>query len=161
MISIIAAMSKNHVIGKNNKLPWYLPADLRHFKKITTAKPIIMGRKTFESIGKKPLPERKNIIITRDENYQAEGCTVTNSLNDAIKAAGNTTEIMIVGGSQIYKQALEVADRMYITIIDEKFEGDAFFPEWDEQAWQEISREDFSADEKNRYDFSFVTFEKR
>ncbi len=149
-------MSRNMVIGKNNKLPWKLSADLKRFRKITSGKPVIMGRKTFESIGR-PLPNRINIIITRDSNYKAEGCVIANSAADALKAAKNHDEIMIIGGEQIFKEFLPIANRMYLTLIDEDFEGDAHFPEYDKNKWKEVSRE---AHEDNSLKYSFVNLEK-
>ena len=126
IISLIAAIGKNRVIGKSNALPWKLPADMKHFQAMTKGKPVIMGRKTFESIGR-PLPDRINIIITRDENYKAEGCIVAHSMEEALKAAENHKEAMIIGGSQIYKEFLPKANKMYLTSIDADFEGDAYF----------------------------------
>lgn len=127
-ISIIAAISKNGVIGNNNKLLWHIPEDFARFKKITSGHPVIMGRKTFESIGK-PLSNRTNIIITRDENYKTEGCLVVHSLEEAIKLA-NGKKIFIIGGGQIYKQAITFADKLYLTVIKKDFSGDTYFPDY-------------------------------
>ena len=160
LISIIAAMSKNRVIGKDNVLPWHLPADLKHFKKLTLGKPIIMGRKTYASIGK-PLPERHNIIITRESNLELPGCTVVNSVEEALQAAGDCDEVMVIGGCEIYKQFLPLANRLYLTLVHSTIEGDTFFPELDETKWEEVSRENFEADEKNSYTYSFLSCHSR
>jgi len=161
-ISAIVAMSKNRSIGKNNRLLWHLPADLRHFKQLTTGHPILMGRKTYESIGK-PLPNRQNIIITRDLGFTAPGCDVTHSLDEAINVAAKNNdqaEIFVIGGAEIYRQSLPHIQRIYLTIVHEQFEGDVFFPALNANEWQEISREDHQADEKNAYAYSFVIIEK-
>ena len=160
IISLIAAMGKNRVIGKDNSLIWKLPADMEYFREKTTGKPVVMGRKTFESIGR-PLPNRKNIIITRDENYKAEGCVVVHSVDEALKAAEDAEEVMVIGGSQIYKEFFPRANKMYLTFIDEEFEGDTFFPEWDKEEWKEVSREEHDKDEKNSYNYVFVEFERK
>ncbi|UTW54429.1 type 3 dihydrofolate reductase [Kordiimonas sp. SCSIO 12610] len=143
-ISCIAAMASNNVIGLNNQMPWHLPADLKHFKSITLSKPIIMGRKTFESIGR-PLPGRTNIVITRNKGWHADGVTNASSLSDAIELARRlpeaVDEIMIIGGGQVYKEALPLADRLYITEISLETEGDAFFPKIDQSIWRETARE--------------------
>lgn len=157
-ISLIAAMANNHVIGRNNSLPWHLPADLNHFKNVTMGKPIVMGRKTFESIGK-PLPGRQNIIVTHDKMYQATGCTIINSI-DHIKLVSDALEIMVIGGAEIYKQLLPQAQRLYLTYVHTDVTGDSYFPQWQANEWQEISREDHLADENNKYDYSFVILEK-
>lgn len=131
MISLIVAHDKNRVIGLNNDMPWHLPGDLAYFKRITMGKPIIMGRNTFESIGK-PLPGRKNIIITRNLNYEVPGSIVVHSLEEALKVAETEhEEIMIIGGQQIFTEALPLADRLYVTRIDQEFEGDTFFPAYE------------------------------
>lgn len=159
IISLIAAMDKNRVIGKGNKLPWDLPADMQHFRDLTRGKPVIMGRKTFESIGR-PLPERTNIIMTREKSFQSPGCVVVHSPEEAVQAAGNTEEVMVIGGSSIYEQFLPIANRIYLTIIDQEFDGDAHFPEFDKNEWKEAAREDHEADEKNPYRYTFLTYEK-
>jgi dihydrofolate reductase len=158
-ISIIAAIDENNVLGKDNKLIWHLPADLKHFKELTTGHHIIMGRKTWESIGKKPLPNRTNIVITRDKNYKAEGCTLVNSLDSALDAVKNDEEVFVVGGAEIYKQAMGKASKMYITRIHHKFEGDTFFPEIGKE-WFEAINNDFEKDDKNKYDFSLCEYER-
>ncbi|MCF7804998.1 MAG: dihydrofolate reductase [Candidatus Marinimicrobia bacterium] len=159
-VSIIAAMSDNGVIGKGNDLPWHLPADLKFFKKTTMGKPIIMGRKTFESMGKKPLPGRKNIVVTRQQDYEAPGATVVHSLDAALDEAGDADEIMVGGGSSIYEEALPQTDRMYLTLIHEHFEGDTRFPQIDPSKWEEVEREDFE-ENGHPYAFSFVTYERK
>jgi dihydrofolate reductase len=153
-ISLVVAMAQNRVIGLNNRLPWRLPADLRYFRRITLGKPIVMGRKTFESIGK-PLDGRTNIVVTRDLRYQASGCVVVHSLTDALRAAGGATEIMIIGGANIYAQALPVANRIYLTSIHHDIDGDTRFPELDPAAWDEIERNDHAPDPQNPYHYSF------
>ena len=158
-VSIIAAVSKNRVIGNENRLPWHLPEDLKHFKQLTLGKPIIMGRKTYESIGK-PLPGRHNIIVTRDKKFTADGCTVVHSLEDAINAGKPAEEVMIIGGATIYEQALPMSQHLYLTLIHKSFEGDTFFPEWNENEWNEIEREDFTTDENTGFNYSFVTLER-
>ena len=160
MLSIIVAIGENNVIGKDNDLIWHLPRDLKHFKETTTGHCVIQGRKTYESCGK-PLPNRTNIIITRDKSYKAEGCIVVHSLMDAIKEAQNDTEPFIIGGGKIYEQALPLVDRIYLTQIHHSFEGDTFFPKININEWDEISRQDFDPDEKNSYPFSILILERR
>jgi len=159
MITIIAAIAKNNALGKDNKLIWHIPADLKRFKKVTVNHHVIMGRKTYESLGK-PLPNRTNIIITRNANFKAEGCVVVNSLQDAIEAAKEDKSPYILGGAEIYKQAILIADKLDLTFVHHNFEADAFFPEIDKTIWKETLREDFKANDKNKYDYSFVTFER-
>jgi len=160
MITIIAAIANNNALGKDNQLIWHLPADLKRFKKVTLGHHIIMGRKTFESLGK-PLPNRTTIIITRNKEYKQEGCIVVNSLVEAIKAAKDDENPYILGGAEIYKQALSIADKLDLTFVHHSFDADAFFPEIDFNNWIETSREDFKSDEKNKYDYSFVTYLKK
>lgn len=155
-ISLIAAMSKNRVIGNSNALPWHLPADLKHFKKITIGKTILMGRKTYESIGK-PLPGRKNIILTREKNFQAPDCLVIHNINELPKEIIDH-EIMVIGGAEIFQLFLAKAQRFYLTLIDAEIAGDIYFPEWNEDDWVEISREEHHADENNPYNYSFVEY---
>jgi len=161
IISIIVAMGKNRVIGNKGKLPWHMPADMKYYRDKTKGKPIIMGRKTFESMGSKPLPDRTNIIITHDQDYKAEGAIVAHSADEALKAAGNTEEVMIIGGSHIYKEFLPKANRIYLTIIEGEFKGDAFFPEYDITEWKEISYEEHERDKDNPYDYRFVVLERK
>lgn len=151
-IKIIAAMSKNRVIGDSNTLIWHLPEDLKRFRTLTTGNTIVMGRKTYESIGK-PLPNRRSIIITRDPDYKAEGCEVANSLEDALLLSNR--DCFIIGGGEIYRQAMDIADRIYLTLIDKEFEGDTSFPEIKD--WLEISREDFIAED---FGYSFIEYER-
>ena len=158
IISLIAAVAKNGVIGKNNALPWHLPADMKHFRDLTRGKPVIMGSKTFESIGK-PLPNRLNIVLSSDPQYKVEGVTVVGSIDDALNAAGDVPEIMVIGGGSIYKQFLPRANRIYLTLIHADFEGDAFFPEYDKNEWKEVVREENPADQENVYPYSFVILE--
>ncbi|WP_299060182.1 dihydrofolate reductase [uncultured Polaribacter sp.] len=161
MITIIAAIAKNNALGKDNDLIWHLPADLKRFKNVTTGHPILMGRNTFESIGK-PLPNRTTIIITRNKEYFKDGCLIANSLEEAIKLAENNEDIFIIGGAQIYKEAIEkdLVEQLDITQVHKEFEADVFFPEIDLNIWKETNREDFKADEKNKFDYSFVSFQK-
>lgn len=159
MISLIVAMAHNRVIGKNNGMPWHLPADLKHFKKITSGKPVIMGRKTFESIGK-ALPNRRNIVISRNAAYQAPDCEVVTSLSAALALVADANEICIIGGAQIFQEALPMADRLYLTFIDLKIEGDTFFPEWNHIHWRELFHDTHPADQQNPYALTFVTLER-
>ena len=158
MITIIAAIAKNNALGKDNDLIWHLPADLKRFKKVTSGHHILMGRNTFESIGK-PLPNRTSVIITRNNEYLKDGCLIANSVEEAIDLT-DKKDAFIIGGAQIYKEVLakNLADRLDITIVHHDFEADVFFPEIDMNIWKEISRENFMADEKNKYDYSFVSY---
>jgi dihydrofolate reductase len=162
-LSIVVATSRNGVIGKDNQLPWHLPEDLKYFKKITMGKPIVMGRKTYESIGR-PLPGRTNIVITRNTSWQADGVVVVNSLDQAITVAeqacldSGATEAMVIGGSEIYRQALDKADRLYITQVNIEIEGDAHFPEIDLIQWRELNR--VAGEEGASIEHAFVIFEK-
>ncbi len=159
MITLIAAIGKNGELGKDNDLIWHLPNDLKRFKKVTSGHHVIMGRKTFESLGK-PLPKRTNIIITRNSDYTAEGCVVVHSLQAAIEAAKADDNPYILGGAQIYKQSLEIADVLDLTLVDAELDADAFFPKIDLSIWKETSRQDFKADEKHQYNYSFVSYKK-
>jgi len=159
IISLIYAASQNGVIGIDNRLPWRLPADMKRFRNLTTGHHVLMGRKTYESIGK-PLSGRTNIIITRQQNYQAGGCLIAASLERAISLCQDDNEIFIIGGATIYQQALEFANRIYLTIIHEEFKGDTFLFDIDKTIWQETSREDFEPDEKNKFRYSFLILEK-
>jgi dihydrofolate reductase len=157
--SIIVAVSENLVIGKDNKLIWHLPADLKFFKSLTIGHSIIMGRKTFDSIGK-ALPGRTSLIITRNKNYQApEGCIVCHSLKEALELTEKMreTEAFIIGGSEIFNEAIKLVDKIYYTEVKETFEGDTFF-ELDKTKWKEVKREEHAKDEKNKYDFAFVEY---
>ena len=158
-VSLIVALAENHCIGINNQLPWRQSNDLQHFKKITLGKPVIMGRKTYESIGK-PLPNRPNIIISRDKSYNVDSCEVYHSLLDALKAYSKEPEVMIIGGAQIFLEALPLVNNIYLTWIHAHIDGDAFFPYLNQEEWEEVSREFHSADEKNQFDYSFVVIER-
>lgn len=158
-LSLIVAMDTRRVIGQENRLPWHLPADLQHFKRITMGKPILMGRKTWESIGR-PLPGRTNIIITRDAAYTAEGCIVVHSVDAALEAARGHDEVMLIGGAQLYRQLLPRADRLYITQVEGEFTGDAWFPELDPAEWREVARSTHAPDEKNAHACTFITLDR-
>jgi len=156
MIKIIVATSKNRVIGNDNSLIWSLPSDLKHFKKLTTDNSIVMGRKTYESIGR-PLPNRRNIIITRQEDYEAVDCEVVGSLEEALLLCGYNC--FIIGGGEIYKQSMNIADKIYLTLIDEEFEGDTYFPEIGDD-WVEVIRENKEQDDINKHNYSFIEYER-
>ena len=158
-LAIIVAQSTNRVIGCNNQLPWRLPEDLKYFKRVTMGKPVIMGRKTFESIGR-PLPGRTNIVVTRQVDWQAVGVIAANSLDEAIRLANDESpeEVMIIGGAQIYAEALPKVDKIYLTQVHKVFDGDAWFPELPKQKWHQVSREDL-CDAESGTEFSFVTVE--
>lgn len=158
MISLIVAIDKNRVIGKDNRLPWRLPADLAYFKKVTLGSTVVMGHKTFESIGK-PLPGRQSCIITRDINYVMEGCSVCHSIEDVLKSY-HGEEVFIIGGEQVYSAFFPYADKLYITFIDDCFEGDAFFPTIDGQEWKLVSKVKGEKDENNPYDYYFIIYER-
>ena len=160
MISIIVAVAENNVIGKDNDLIWKLPRDMKHFKETTTGHYIIMGRKTFESNGR-PLPNRTNVIITRDKNYKAEGCVVVHSLEDAIKEAKDDPEAFIIGGGVVYKMAIPLVDRIYLTRIHHSFEGDTYFPEINMEEWNITDQREFEPDEKNKYPFTILTLDRK
>ena len=161
--TIIAAKSTNNVIGKDNDLVWHMPADLKFFKNKTKGKLVIMGRKTFASIGNKPLPGRPTIIITRNPDFKADGCWVVDNIEKAfaIALAEGQDEVYILGGAQIYEETILQADKMFITEIKSTFEGDAFFPEIDMNYWVEVSREEFEPDEKNKHPYAFVEYRRR
>lgn len=160
MLSAIVAASENNVIGKDNGLLWHLPDDLKHFKRTTKGHHIIAGRKTFESQGK-PLPHRTNIVITRDPDYKAEGCIVVHSLEEALRAVRDDDEPFIIGGEQIYREALPKVDRIYLTRVHAEFEGDACFPELDREQWKEGSREFHDRDEKHACSFSIIILDRK
>ena len=162
MISLIWAMDENRVIGYHNQLPWRLPEDLKFFKRVTMGHPIAMGRKTYESIGK-PLPGRENIVITRDEDYDPEGCTVIHSIEEmlAYAAENKSEEIFVIGGAEIFKEVLQHADKLYLTMIHHQFEGDTFFPVFDIDKWELESREIGLKDEKNPYDYEFLIYKRK
>jgi dihydrofolate reductase len=158
ILSLIAAMARNRVIGIDNKLPWHLPADLQHFKATTLGKPMIMGRKTWESLPGL-LPGRPHIVVSRDPGYVAEGAQVADSLEAAIALAGELAdEAMIIGGANLYAQALPLADRLYLTLVDAELEGDAWFPDFDEDDWRLDAREDHAPDDRNPYPYRFLSY---
>lgn len=159
LISLIVAMDKGGLIGRDNSLPWRLSADLKHFKKITMGNPIIMGRRTHESIGR-PLPGRRNIVITSQPGYQAEGCEVVDSPAEALNLTADSEEVMIMGGASLYREFLPMAQRLYITRVEATLPGDTYFPDWSPEAWQCRDRQTFMADDKNEYDYSFEVFER-
>ncbi|MGD8744170.1 MAG: dihydrofolate reductase [Candidatus Woesebacteria bacterium] len=161
IVSLIAAVSENYVIGNKGKIPWNLPADLKRFKKITMGHHIIMGRETFESIGK-PLPGRKNIVVSRNKKYEAEGCRVVHSLKDALEIAktNKEDEVFVIGGEQIYSLALPRADKIYLTKVKKNYEGDTFFPEMDMNNWKVTSKESFKSNGDNPLAFEFIIYEK-
>ena len=159
LISLIVAMDRNRVIGAGGKLPWRLPADLKHFRALTMGKPIVMGRKTHESIGR-VLPGRENIVLTRDPDYRPEGCTILHDLDQLYAHCAAADEVMIMGGADLYQQTLNRARRIYLTEIDADCPGDTFFPPFDKEAWRETERQDFAPDAANPHPCSFVTLER-
>ncbi|WP_071394471.1 dihydrofolate reductase [Bacillus tuaregi] len=159
MISFIVAMDQNRVIGKDNQLPWHLPADLKFFKKVTMGHPIVMGRNTYESIGK-PLPGRDNIIVTRNQDYSQDGCTVIHSIEDLKQFADDDEEVFIIGGAELFNATFPLAKRLYITKIKDTFAGDTYFPEFPESDWRLVSEEKGLRDEKNPYDYFFAVYER-
>lgn len=164
-LALIVAQSENRVIGRNNALPWHLSEDLKYFKAVTMGKVIIMGRKTYESIGR-PLPGRTNIVVTRDPSYLADGVTVVFSLQQAIEQAAAISEVngaeeaLVIGGSELYAQALPLTQRLYLTQVHHQVDGDAYFPEIDSAQWQQTSRQDFEAVEPNPYRYSFIVLDR-
>ena len=157
-ISLIVAMASNRAIGLNNQMPWHLSADLKRFKQVTMGHPIIMGRLTFEAIGK-PLPGRTNIIVSRNKAYQQEGCLIADSIESAsYKACRLANEVFVIGGATLYKATLPVADNLFITQINQEFEGDTFFPEFDRSQWLEVEREDVTDDTQTGFSYSFLKF---
>lgn len=160
VLSLIAALDRNGLIGRDNALPWRLPADLQHFKRLTLGKPIVMGRLTWESLGR-PLPGRHNIVLTRDPAYHAEGASVVHSIDAALAAAGAVDEVMVIGGAALYRTLLPRAARLYLTRIDAAFDGDAWFPEIDPAEWREVAREAHAPDARNPHPYAFVTLERR
>ncbi|MBY6187163.1 type 3 dihydrofolate reductase [Marinobacter hydrocarbonoclasticus] len=159
-IALIACMARNRVIGKDNQMPWHLPADLKHFKAVTLGKPVVMGRRTYESIGR-PLPGRHNIVITRQSGYAPEGVTVVASIEAAIAAAGAVEELMIIGGGELYAAMLPQADRLYITDVDLDVEGDTHFPDYRPLGWTEVERSVYLPDEKNAFTLTFRTLDRQ
>ena len=160
MISLVVAMDKNRVIGLNNHLPWRLPNDLKRFKEITLGKPVVMGRATHESIGR-PLPGRRNIVLSRDPAYLAQGCETASSLEAALNTLQAVEEVMIIGGASIYESALPICTRMYVTLIEEEYVGDTWFPWYDKKEWEEMSMEEHPVDETHDVPFTFLLLERR
>lgn len=163
-LSILVAMARNRVIGQDNRLPWHLPADLKHFKSLTTGHIIIMGRKTYESIGR-PLPGRTNIVITRQKNFKAIGATIVHSVENALQACKQVStlnqEHFIIGGAEIFQQTLKICQRMYITEIQRDFEGDTFFPEFDPNDWKETQRDKHYSDQDNNIEYHFIVLDRK
>lgn len=157
LLSLIAAMARNRAIGRDNRLPWHLPDDLKRFRRLTMGAPVIMGRKTYDSIGR-PLPGRRNIVVTRQPDAAWSGCTVAHSLDEAIALARDAEEQFVMGGAELYRLALPRADRLYLTLIDADCAGDAYFPEIDMSAWRERERESGAGTDGLRYDF--VVYER-
>lgn len=158
-LSLIAAMAKNRVIGRNNALPWHLPEDLKYFKATTLGKPILMGRKTFDSIGK-PLPGRTSVVLTRNPEWSFDGCLVVPSLDAALARLADREEVLVIGGAELYQQTLPRADRLYLTEINADFEGDAWFPDFDRSQWQQISRQPHP-DNGRGFSFDFVVYQRK
>lgn len=160
VVSLVAAMAENRVIGRGHGLPWRLPADMRHFVALTRGKPIIMGRRCHEAIGR-ALPERQNIVLSRNRAFRASGCTVVHDLESALTAAAGAAEIMVIGGEEIYRLFLGRADRIYLTLVHARIDGDTFFPQFDAAEWQEARRQQRPADADNAYGMSFLTLLRR
>ncbi|NIR28194.1 MAG: type 3 dihydrofolate reductase [Gammaproteobacteria bacterium] len=159
-VSLIAAMDQDRVIGVDNALPWRLPGDLRRFRQLTLGKPVLMGRRTYESIGV-PLPERENIVITHDEEYAAEGCRVVQSVDEALRLCEPHPEAMVIGGASLYRQTLPLAQRLYLTLVHHRFRGDTFFPVFESDAWSEVERRHFAPDARNPFPYTFLILERR
>ncbi|PMH29274.1 diacylglycerol kinase [Vibrio lentus] len=158
IISMIAAMANNRVIGKDNQMPWHLPADFAWFKRSTMGKPIVMGRKTYDSIGR-PLPGRLNVVISRDESLEIEGVTTVTSIEKALELVSDVDEVMIIGGGSIYESCLPKANKLYLTYIDLEVDGDTQFPSWGE-GWKQSFNDTYQADEKNKHNMEFVILER-
>ena len=158
--SLVVAMARNRVIGRDNRLPWKLPEDLAYFKRVTMGHPVVMGRRTWESIGR-PLPGRDNIVVSRNRGFEAPGATVVASLDEAWRAAGAASEVCVIGGTSLFAEALPVADRIHLTEVDAVVEGDTFFPEFDRSQWMEHEVERHAADERHAYPFRIVVLERR
>jgi dihydrofolate reductase len=164
-IALIWAMARNRIIGRENSLPWRLPVDMQHFRQLTLHHPILMGRKTFESL-RRPLPDRTNIVISRDPSYSAPGSLVANTIDEALKVAtqhlpADDPEIFVIGGENLYAQMLPLADRLYVTLVEADVDGDARFPDFDWSEWREIGRHHHEADEKNEYACTFMSLERK
>jgi len=159
VVTLIVAVADSGVIGRNNTLPWHLPEDLKRFKRLTLGKPVVMGRKTFESIGK-PLPGRQNIVVTRDPNYSGNGVTVVHGADDAVRAAAGAGEIMVIGGAELFRQFLPLAGRVHLTRVHGNVEGDVHWPALDDRQWRVVEREEYAADERHAYAMTFEVWEK-
>lgn len=159
IISFIVAMDENRLIGANRCLPWYLPADLKYFRRMTMGKPMLMGRSTHEAIGR-PLPGRHNIVMTHNPDYKAPGCTVVHTVEAGLQAAGEAEEVMVIGGASLYQQLLPQTRRIYLTLVRGHFQGDTWFPAFDPGAWVEIWRKDYDPDPQNPYPYSFIRLER-
>ncbi len=159
LVSLVVAMARNHVIGRDNALPWRLPEDLKHFKAVTWGKPILMGRKTFESIGK-PLPGRANLVLTRDTDWMAAGVLAVHSLDEALERAESAPELACIGGAEVFQLLMPLATRIYLTRIDADIAGDTVFPRIDHSQWAELRSREFAADERNAFDMTFITLER-
>ena len=158
-LALIVAIAHNRVIGKGDRLPWRLPNDLQYFKRVTMGKPVIMGRKTYESIGR-PLPGRRNIVVSRDLGLVIDGCDVVNCLQAAFESVRYEEDAFVIGGETLYEQALPFVEKIYLTKVDAEIDGDAFFPEIDWSEWQEISREEHSADERHEFAYTFLVLSR-
>ncbi len=159
-LSMIVAMDDNQLIGNNNALPWHLPADLAYFKKVTTGKTVLMGRKTHESIGF-PLPNRRNVIVSRNTDFTAEGCEVVGSIDAALELAKDDEEVMVMGGASFYEQMLPSIDRLYVTYIEGAYEGDAYFPAFDRGEFEQVSQQSHTPDEKNPHTYHFTVLDRK
>lgn len=159
-VNIIAAMSENRVIGRGGDLPWRLPDEMKHFMKVTTGHTVVMGRKTFESIGCKPLPNRRNIVLTRREDYHADGVEVVSDLKQALSRVPADEEVFICGGEQVYREAMPMADRLYLTVVHTQLQGDAHFPAFDPDRWRLVEQARHEADDRHAYAFTFLTYER-
>lgn len=157
-IAVIVATAENRVIGRGNEIPWHSPADLQYFKRTTMGAPVIMGRKTYESLKIKPLPGRQNIIVTRDHQYVCAGCDVVHSLQAAYQVAGEVEKVFVIGGADIYAQVLDVANELYVTLVKAEVEGDRYFPEFSENDWCLVDTQLYAADDKNPFDMEFRKF---
>ncbi|MGY4689062.1 dihydrofolate reductase [Salibacterium sp. K-3] len=162
MISFVAAMDEKRLIGADGSMPWHLPNDLKHFKQVTYGSPVIMGRRTYESIGK-ALPGRKNVVLTSDTSYEAPGCDILHSLKElqVLAEKNPEEELFVIGGEGVFEQTLPLASRMYLTIIHEHFRGDTYFPAWDEHEWRVVEEKEGAVEEKNRYPHTFLTLERK
>ena len=158
--TLVVAMARNRVIGRDNQLPWRLPDEIAYFKRVTMGHPIVMGRRTYESIGR-PLPGRKNIVVTHDRGYQAPGCTVVSSLVEAWQAAGNADEVCVIGGTSLFRESLPIADRIHLTLVEADVPGDTYFPEFDRGEWHETEVVRHAADERHAYPFRILLLERK